>query len=158
MKVETFTGARLFDLLRVCHRLPGDEKEQWEIFSGEKFDAEKVSAIYSLMDCPKWVIVAENEPIVVGGFTQIRPGVWQDWMFSTPEAWTLHWRPVTRIARRVMDGMLRTEAHRLQCVSLASRHQAHKWYRPLGYEAEGTLLGYGVHGEHAIMFSRLRSL
>jgi hypothetical protein len=89
-------------------------------------------------------------------FNQLRPGVWQDWMFSTPEAWSKHWRGVTKIARRVMDFMLQGEAHRLQCVSLASRIHAHRWYRPLGLEQEGTLRGYGVNGEDAIMFARLR--
>jgi hypothetical protein len=56
-----------------------------------------------------------------------------------------------------MDFMLRETAHRLQCVSLASRIHAHRWYRPLGLRLEGTLAGYGVNGEDALMYSRLRT-
>jgi hypothetical protein len=95
---------------------------------------------------------------VVAGFDQIRPGVWQDWLLSTPAAWDKYWRSVTKISRRVMDEMLQQGAHRLQCVSLASRIHAHRWYRPLGLEREGLLRAYGVNGEDAVMYSRLRPL
>ena len=156
MTLQVFTGPKLFDFLQVCHRLPSDEKEQYEAFSGEAYDPEKIAAIVSLRDGPGWVIVAEGKPIVVAGYAMIRPGVWQDWLLSTPEAWTTHWRGVTKICRRAMDAMLRSEAHRLQCVSLASRIHAHRWYRPLGLVQEGVLHGYGVNGEDAIMFARLR--
>jgi len=100
--------------------------------------------------------MAGDEPILVAGFSELRPGVYQDWALTTPEAWTTHWRSVTKMARRVMDEMLRRGAHRLQCVSLASRIHAHRWYRPLGLELEGTLRSYGANGEDALMFSRLR--
>jgi hypothetical protein len=155
--VTTYKDPGLVDFLQVAHKLPEDEREQYEAFAGEPFNPERVAAAYSLRPGPRWVLVAGGEPIVVAGFDMIRPGVWQDWLFSTPEAWTVHWRSVTKISRRVMDAMLRTSAHRLQCVSLASRIHAHRWYRPLGLELEGTLRGYGVNGEDALIFSRLRT-
>lgn len=154
--LRAYRNPTLVDFLRVCADAPTDEREQFEAFSGEQFDAERLAAVYSLHTGPAWVVCAGDRPIAVAGFNQLRPGVWQDWMFSTPVAWTDHWRGLTKIARRVMDFMLRTEAHRLQCISLASRIHAHRWYRPLGLVREGTLHGYGVNGEDAIMFARLR--
>jgi hypothetical protein len=150
---------RLVDLMAVCHNLCDDERHQYEVFAARPYDPDTVAATYFLKPDPKWVIVADNFPVIVAGFTQLRPGVWQDWLFSTPDAWIeKNWRSVTRHCRRVMDGMLRSEAHRLQCLSLASRTNAHKWYRPLGLvRTGGTLHGYGANGEDALMFERLRS-
>lgn len=155
-RIVVYRNPKLIDFLQVCSRLPEDEREQYEAFTGEKFDPEYVAAVYSLRPGPAWVGVVDGTPIAVAGFDMIRPGVWQDWMFSTPDAWTAHWREVTKLVRRTMGLMLQEGAHRLQCVSLASRIHAHRWYRPLGLELEGTLRGYGVNGEDALMFARLR--
>lgn len=155
---QVFRKPTVIDFLAVCQRLCPDEREQFEAFTGEKYDPEQLAAAYSLRDGPSWVLVADGQPLVIAGFDMLRPGVWQDWLLSVPEAWSeAHWRAVSRRARRVMDAMLRSEAHRLQCVSLASRVQAHRWYRVLGLELEGTLRAYGANGENALMFSRLRA-
>lgn len=156
MSLTLYSNPSLIDFLQVLSRLPADEIEQIEAFSGAPFNVEKVAALYSLREGPKWVLCADNRPIAIAGFDMIRPGVWQDWMFSTPEAWTDHWRTVTKHVRRVMEVMLREDAHRLQCVSLASRTAAHKWYGVLKLEREGVLRDYGVNREDAIMFSRVR--
>lgn len=156
MTLKVYSKPSLLDFIQVCHKLPADEVEQYEAFAGKTYNPEEVAAIYSLRDAMSWTIVADGQPIVVAGFDMIRPGVWQDWLLSTPEAWTTHWRGVTKICRRAMDAMLQGDAHRLQCISLASRIHAHRWYRPLGLVQEGVLHGYGVNGEDAIMFARLR--
>jgi hypothetical protein len=156
-KFAVHRNPNLGDFVAVCLQLPADEREQFEAFTGNPYDPGQVAAAFSLRAGPSWVITADEIPIVVAGFDLIRPGVWQDWLFSTPQAWDAqHWRSVTKICRKAMDALLRGDAHRLQCVSLASRIHAHRWYRPLGLELEGTLRGYGVNGEDALMFSRLR--
>ena len=158
VSVKLYTNPQLADFYMVCHALCEDEREQYRAFAGEDYDPATMAAAYFLRDCPKWVLVGESGPLVIGGFDMIRPGVWQDWLFSTPEAWSPpYWRSVTKACRRVMDGMLNSQAHRLQCLSLASRTRAHEWYRPLGLRLEGTLREYGVNGEDALMFARLRS-
>jgi hypothetical protein len=156
--ITVYRGAELIDFLQVCSKLPADEIEQFEAFTGEPYNWQRAAALFSQRPGPSWVIVADGTPIVVAGFDQIRPGVWQDWLLSTPAAWDKYWRSVTKISRRVMDEMLQQGAHRLQCVSLASRIHAHRWYRPLGLEREGLLRAYGVNGEDAVMYSRLRPL
>lgn len=161
MTVKLYRGANLTELLRICYVLPQDERDQFEAFTGNTYSHDVLASTLYLRPGPSWTIAVGDEagfrPIMAAGFDEIRPGVWQDWAVTTPEAWAVHWRPVTRISRRVMDEMLQTRAHRLQCVSLACRVSAHKWYRPLGLVQEGVLHGYGANGEDAIMFSRLRS-
>lgn len=157
MKLSIYQDPKLVDFLIVSHQMPEDERTQYEAFTGKKFDPERISSVLHQHVGPAWVITAGGEPVFIAGFDMIRPGVWQDWLLSTPSAWDTHWRGVTRICRRAMDSMLQSGAHRLQCVSLASRIHAHRWYRPLGLTLEGTLRGYGVNGEDALMFSRTRS-
>lgn len=152
----TYRGPKLGDFYAVCTRLPVDEREQYEALTGSTFDVERVAAEYSLRTGPAWVFTAGGTPLVVTGFDMQRPGVWQTWFFAAPEAWAQYGRHVTRTSRHLMDAMLQSGAHRLQCVSLASRVRAHRWYRTLGLELEGPLRAYGAKGEDALMFSRLR--
>lgn len=154
-----YKNPTLTDYMQVLPMLPVDEIEQYEAFSGETFDAERLAAIYSLHQGPRWVLTADGSPIVIAGFDEIRKGVWQDWLFSTPAAWSpAHWKRVTKECKRTMTVMLQTVAHRLQCVSLASRLDAHRWYGAIGLELEGPLRRYGAGGQDALMFSRVRSL
>ena len=159
MNVRLISGVTLLDALVVCSELPADERTQYEAFTGRPYDMEAAACSSFAAPGVKWTLLTDiGRPIVVGGFVPLRAGVWQDWMHSTPLAWSpACWRPVTRLCRRIMDDLLQTEAHRLQCVSLADRTQAHAWYRPLGLEYEGVLRGYGVNGQDAKMFARTRT-
>lgn len=156
MKVDLLEGVSLSELLMVAAQARPDERDQHEAFSGRPYDPEDFVAELHVRHGPRWLLATKDGPVAAAGFSMIRPGVWQDWMVSTDAAWEPGtWQGVTRHAKRVMDLMLQGGAHRLQCVSLASRIHAHRWYRPLGLELEGTLRGYGVNGEDALMFSRI---
>lgn len=157
MKFVLYEQPKLAEILSCCSRAPEDEREQLEVFNGEKYDADRIAIAFASRTGPSWVIYGNGEPLLVAGFDYIRKGVWQDVMISTPAAWSKeNWFAVSRIARRVMDKMMETEAHRLQCVSLRSRIQAHRWYRVLGLRQEGVLEAYGSAGEDALMFSRVK--
>lgn len=157
MKFEVFKKPTLSDILLICDRLPEDEREQYEAFTGQRFDRDTMALLIASKSGPSWVLCGDGHPICAAGFDYIRPGVWQDWMVNTPEAFGQHWRTTTKHVRRGMDAMLdQTDAHRLQCISLASRIHAHRWYAVLGLAPEGTLSAYGANGENAIMFARVK--
>lgn len=153
-----YKNPSLVDFIRVCQLLPDDERQQLEAFTGEVYNAEQVAASFYLRSraglC--WVLATDSAPLAIAGYEMVRTGVWQDWLLSTPDAWTYHWRTITKRCNEAMTAMLKTEAHRLQCVSLASRIHAHRWYRTIKLREEGTLQAYGAHGENAIMFARVR--
>lgn len=154
--IEVFTNPLLLDFIKVCIAMPQDERDQLESFSGQPYNIDSTAVGNFCVEGPKWVIKADGEPIVIGGFALQRTGVWRDFMLTTPEAWTHHWFPVTRICRRIMNAMFASgQAHRLECVTLASRVQAIKWYRVLGYTLEATLPRYCADGKDAISFSRV---
>lgn len=151
----------LLDFVKVCILMPQDERDQLEAFTGEPFDIDGAAIGNYMVNGPKWVIRADNEPIVVGGFALQRPGVYRDFMLTTPGAWEQNWFAVTRICRRIMDAMLNTKtAHRLECVTptarLAARPEVEKWYKVLNYHREGTLYGYLASGADAAIYSRVK--
>lgn len=159
MSIVLYQKITLIDALKVCFDMPQDEREQYEAFSldGSKYDPEQAAVEFFARTGPKWTLCDGTDPIAIAGFDYLRNGVWQDWMVSTPKAWDKqHWFHTTRQVRRVMDSMLGEVAHRLQCISLRSRIHAHEWYGVLGLRQEGVLEAYGVSGEDALLFSRVR--
>jgi hypothetical protein len=158
--IKVYTDPWMIDFLKVCANMPQDEREQLETFTGESYSIDGAAVGNFSVPGPKWVIKADDEPIAIGGFVLQRPGVWRDFMLTTPGAWEKHWFAITRIARRAMDAMfVSKQAHRLECIApaarLAARPQIVDWYRVLGYNREATLYGYCANGADAIIFSRV---
>jgi hypothetical protein len=155
--IQVYTNPLLLDFIKVCIDMPQDERENFEVLTGQKYDVDSIAIGNFTMPGPKWVIKADDEPICVGGFVPQRPGVYRDFMINTPAVWEKHWFPVTRIARRAMDAMLQSkQAHRLECISHHSREKAFKWYSALKYTKEATLYGYCADGSDAVLFSRVQ--
>lgn len=155
--IEVFSNPSMMDFLHVCWNLPEDEKQQMEAMSGLAFDVDGAAVGNYMSPGPKWVIKVDKEPICIGGYIPQRPGVWRDFMLNTKDAFAKHPLACTRTARKVMEAMFTSEqAHRLECVSLASRSRAHKWYRTLGLNREGVLKGYAANGADCIIFARVK--
>ncbi len=161
MKIEVFSDPNLLDYIIVCAKMPADERAQLEAFTGQPYDVDGAAIGNFTAPGPKWVIKADGNPIAIGGFVQQRPGVWRDFMLTTPEAWEHHWFTVTRVARRIMDAMFKSgQAHRLECMApanrVSSREKLAKWYKVLGYNYEGLHHGYCADGSDAVSYSRVK--
>ncbi len=151
----------LMDFVSLALRMPVDEISQLELFTGQRFDVDGVAVGNFVVDGPKWVIRNDNLALVAGGFVPQRPGVWRDFLLTSPEAWLPHnsFR-VTRICKRLMDAMFTSgQAHRIECIvperRVASRPELLRWYKVLGYKQEAILQGYCADGYPAISFSRV---
>lgn len=154
--IQVYSNPLLLDFIKVCIKMPQEEREQLEAFTGQAYDIDRAAVGNWEAPGPKWVIKADDEPIIVGGFVPQRPGVFRDFMLTTPEAWEKHWFAVTRISKRIMDAMLMTEAHRLECVTPVSRSRVFPWYKVLGYNQEGIRHGYCANGADVMAFSRVK--
>jgi hypothetical protein len=157
--IQLYSDPLLLDFIKVCVRMPKDEREQLEAFTGLPYDVD--SAAIGNFTAPgfKFVIkeAPDAEPIAVGGFVPQRPGVYRDFMLNTPEAFEKHWFGISRICRRAIDWMLMSgNAHRVECIAHHSREKAFRWYRVLGYNREATLYGYCANGADAVIFSKVR--
>lgn len=156
--IEVVENPLLAEFIRVAIELPQDERDQLEAFTGEPFDVDRCAIGNFMVPGPKWVIRADGKPLVVGGFAFERPGVFRDFLLTTPAAWEQHWFPVTRICRRLMDGMLKGKhAHRIECIAPVARlAKVSRWYEVLGYHQEGVLHGYCANGADAAIFAKVR--
>ena len=156
--IQVYTNPTMLDFLRCAAEMPAGERAQFEASSGEPYDVDAAAVSAYCSPGPKWVIKDEDgTPIVAGGFVPQRKGVWRDFLLTTPLAWEKHGKAVTRQCRKAMDAMLRSgEAHRLECVALASRTDVFRWYKVMGYHKEGTLYGYYANGADAVIFSRVK--
>lgn len=159
--IKVYSDPTLLDFLMVCNKMPQDERDQLAAFTGEPYDVDGAAVGNFTVPGHKWVIKADDEPIVVGGFATQRPGVWRDFLLTTPEAWEKHWFPVTRICRRIMTAMfISGTAHRIECIVPKPRIDAHPalwgWYEVLGYHKEGLHHGYCANGADAYSFARVK--
>lgn len=159
VKVECYNNPWLADVIQICARLPDDERRQIEAFTGQPYEIDGAAVGNFIVPGPKWVIKAADLPIVYGGFAPERPGVWRDFLLTTPEAWAEYWFPVTRICRRLMDGMFAGKhAHRIECVvpEWRVRPNLEKWYHVMGYHKEAALHGFCASGADAIVYARVQ--
>lgn len=157
-KAETqIVKPMLTDIMMVCRALAPVQREQFEVFEGREYEPDELAVELFTSAGPKWALLdARGEPLGVAGFHYLSPGVWQDWLVSTARTWEEFPRATTRACRTMVEAMLEQDARRVQAICLASREDVRKWYRLIGYEYEGTFRSYGVNGEDAVMYARVR--
>lgn len=152
------TSVLLRDLVILAATMLPDEKAQWEAVTGEAFDADQCARAMSRFTGPSYCLLdGDGNPLVVAGFEEVRPKVWQAWMAGTPEAWRTQWKRITRECKRVGDALLASgAAHRLQIYALPERGAALRWYEALGYRFEGRLAQFFADGSDAVCYVRTR--
>lgn len=162
--IKIFHSPTLLDFIHVCIRMPQDERDQLEAFTGHPYDIDGAALGSFMAPGLKWVFkeAPDGVPLGVAGFVQRRPGVWRDFMMTTPELWD-QYPTVTRIVNRAIKSMFMPNehghrfAHRIECICLASREAKNsRWYHAIGYNREATLYGYAANGADAVVFSKVR--
>ena len=156
--IALFNAPELVDFLRVCTDLLPEEVEQYEAITGERFHATQAAANRYLRASPSWGIATPEEPLCVGGFDCVRPGVWRTWMLTRPMAFEpANWRIVTRYCRQAVDRVMESGANRVECEALASRTQALRWYeKGLRMQREAVSRKAGAAGQDFVTFVRVR--
>lgn len=149
----------LEDYAHVARNMRPDEIEQFLAYSGiEEYRPDTAARALAMLPGPSYTLLDRSGyPFLVGGFEPIHPGVFHGWMMGTMDGWEGHGKTITRVCRRFIDQMLRTDAHRVQLAALTTRTQAHDWYeRGLGMEREGILRSYTASGADVAMFAKVR--
>lgn len=147
---------RVDDFAHIARRMRPDECAQFAAFAGlADYDPEVAARAYVLTPGLAYCLVDRaGYPFAIGGFYELRPGVWETWGIGTPDGWERHWFAITRESRRRMRSLFAEGAHRIQIVALASRTAAHAWYAEgLGMRFEGRLRGYCGNGEDAVIYA-----
>lgn len=144
----------------LARRMRPDEIAQHMAANGDaEYDPNTAAIRFITTPGPAWTFVGEDGlPVAGGGFCPVRPGVYEAWLVGTMERWASHWRPMTRLFRRMCQQFLAQDGvHRLQITALASRTAAHEWYeRGLGFQRGDRLPAYCADGQDALMFSLIK--
>ena len=162
MRITFEQNPTLLDFLTVVANAPADQRQHFTDLTGFPFDPDGVAIGNFAVPGPKWVIrLHDGFPLAVGGFVPQRPGVFRDFFISTEEAFTKeNYLAVTRICRRIMDSVLASGAHRLECFvpasRIANRPELEKWYRLLGYNKEALHHGYCANGADGLCYARVK--
>jgi hypothetical protein len=148
------------DYCHIARHMRADEIAQYLALTGLQEYVPDVAA-RSLVACDGQAFVMvdrEGLPVLVGGFSPVRHGVFEGWLAGTEDGWAKHWRAMTKVCRRLMDDLLATDAHRIETFALTSRTAAHEWYeRGLLMSREGVMKGYFSDGQDAIVFARVKA-
>lgn len=98
--------------------------------------------------------LAENDPIAVIGFMQVRPNVITLMMICTDDLHRII-LPLTKWLRKEFSAMEMHDIHRIESLILASQDEIRKWLPMLGLGLEGTFYGFGSRGETYVQYARL---
>lgn len=153
--IKLLENPGLLEIAKVAFAIHDLDKREYEAFRGVQYDPERVAAELYSAPGPKWALFADDYVLCVAGFIPVRPGVWDTWMLADPRAFAEFPKQTTENVRWALDFMLQNGAHRLQCLCLADRIKAQKWYRTLGLSQESLKTAFGAHGEDALMFVKL---
>lgn len=155
----TITDMTLVDAIVVGRALPRDEIEQIEAFSDETFSVESLAVQLFSAPGPKWTLRVEEtgEPMVVAGLIPVGPNVWRTWFLANQRAWDEYGREVTVQTAKTLKKLLENvDQVRVETLCLATRKRAQEWYKAIGLTYESTLHGYGVNGEAAVMYVKMK--
>lgn len=102
-----------------------------------------------------FTVWAGSEPVAMGGWVPLWPGVASAWMMATDRISDVG----VALDRAALAGHERLFAegfHRLQAFGLAARASSRAWLINLGYIPEGTHPGFGRFGETFASYAKLR--
>lgn len=143
--------ATLDTVLYITHRLRAGDAE--EAFALSHHDSPTVLA-YDFLAASQFCYVAgKNEPTAVLGAQPLHPGVWNVYMVATDKFREIRFS-LTKFVKKVMFGSLvETGAHRLEAISLATHHVAHRWLEALGGHQESVRRRFGKNGEDFVIYA-----
>jgi hypothetical protein len=152
MRVE---AANKTDIEYVARRMrPADYAEFSAVYGIRDRDAlvDKLVDTWSKVSSP---ILASmpDEPIAVGGVFIGRQGVGTLYMAAT-ERLPVIGLPLTRFIRhRLLPQVRSAGVHRIDCLSISTHLDSHRWLESLGLVREAELRGFGCFGEDFVSFS-----
>jgi hypothetical protein len=159
MDFQVIPNPILLDYIRIVLDMHPEQRTCFTTLTGQPYDVDAIAMGNFMIPGAKWVFHANGKPICFGGFAEQRPGVYRDYFVSTPDAFLPEcYVFVTRTIRKLIYGMLRGGAHRIECVTPAGRvtPKLHKWYSTIGYNKEALHYGYCADGSDAVCYARVR--
>ena len=121
--------------------------------------AEKTAKLIASIPGPKWEARTEHdaEPVAVGGFVPIWPGMGSGWMWGTGR-WDEVIIEVTRAMKQhILPTLDARGVHRIECRAMASNTASIRWLEMLGFKREAVTAQFGQGREDFVLCARVTS-
>ena len=121
-----------------------------------KGSAESTAALIAQIPGPKWEARAESdgEPVAVGGFVPVWPGMGSGWMWGTGR-WDEVIHEVTRAMRKhILPTLDARGVHRIECRAMVSNKSSIRWLELCGFKQEAVTAQFGQGREDFILCAR----
>jgi hypothetical protein len=119
--------------------------------------AEQTAKLFASFPGPKWEARAESdaEPVAVGGFVPIWPGVGSGWMLGTGR-WEEVIVEVTRAMKKhILPTLDARGVHRIECRAMAANTASIRWLEMLGFKREAVTAQFGQGREDFVLCARV---
>lgn len=94
-----------------------------------------------------------KHPVAIGGMLLHRPNVATMLFFATPAMHKIAVPLVRFVKQRLFPTYREAGVHRIECVSLSSHTEAHRWIEMLGMKRGARMEGFGRNGEAFFQFA-----
>lgn len=148
-------GLTAFGLEHVLGNLrDADEAElRATIYQG---DARSTAGLILSVPGPKWEARAiDGEPVAIGGFVPIWPGLGSGWIWGT-DRWDEVVLEVTRAMKRsILPSLDRRGVHRIECRPMAGNDVVIRWLGLVGFKQEAVTPRFGRGFEDFVLCARV---
>lgn len=156
MRIEAPTPA---DVRHVAEHMRDRDREEFMAVSPFTEFSDLVEGLVLRYGEHHNVVVAHGDdgPIVVGGLIHHRPRVGTLLLFATDDL-PLIGADLTRfIKQRLFPGHTLAGTHRIECASIATYGETHRWLEVLGLTKEAVMPKFGRDEQDFVQFSWIRS-
>jgi len=123
----------LQDLLYVCDHMRAEERDQQVLTFRRPYVPAETARFCWTLPGPKFTLIGQGLPAVVGGAAYEGGGMWELWLVSTPKSWEFHAKSATKACKWLVEAVFEQGARRVITYELESRVSAMDWLeRSLG--------------------------
>lgn len=153
MKIEAPTRADVLDVAR--NMRPADREEFLASLKGvsEADMPEYLANLYGDADT-SFCAYLNDDPVAIGAAVPVSGELLRIGMFATPDFPRIAFSLTKFVRNRLFPAYVARGFVRIECLSLATYSDAHRWIRTLGLDQEQTHHAIGTGGEDFIQFGR----
>lgn len=144
------------DVIEVATKMRAQDEAEFLAATreAEKDDFVALLAWRFTQDDNSFCAYLDERPVAVGAVIDYGDGVLQIGMFATDDFPRIAF-PLTKfVLKRLFPRYAAQGFRRVECLSLASYDEAHRWIDALGLKRVGRFDGVGVAGEDFVQFAR----
>lgn len=144
------------DVIEVAQNMRANDREEFRatvaVADGDGLPR-TLASVYDGME-NTFCAYLDEEPIAIGAVVPTDENTIQIGMFATDEFPRIAFALTKFVIKRLLPGYAAQGFSRVECLSVSTYSEAHRWIETLGLARGEELAGYGLNGENFIRFAR----